>query len=105
MVKLMRTLQLACCIALLSASLGYAADPKPESAGQFLDDSVITTRVKAAILNEPTLKTLQINVKTYKGTAQLSGFVNSAQSVIKAGELAETVSGVQSVRNDLLIKK
>jgi osmotically-inducible protein OsmY len=105
MAKLMRTLQITFCIALISASLGYAADQKPESAGQYLDDSVITTRVKAAILNEPTLKTLQINVKTYKGTAQLSGFVDSAQSVDKAGQLAESVNGVQSVRNDLLIKK
>lgn len=92
------------CFGALFASLGCAATQKQESAGEYLDDSVITTKVKAAVFNEATLKTLQINVKTYKGETQLSGFVDSAQSVTKAGEIAGRVEGVVSVRNDLLIR-
>ena len=104
MSKLIRSLQILACVALLSASIGCAANQKHESTGQYVDDSVVTTKVKAAIFNDPTLKMLQINVKTYKGQAQLSGFVDSAQSVTRAGEAAGRVEGVDSVKNDLLIK-
>lgn len=104
MVTFRRTAQLMICAALLSASIGCAAGQKHESTGQYIDDSVITTKVKAAILEEKSLKSLQINVKTYKGQAQLSGFVDSAQSVIKAGEVAGRVKGVEDVKNDLLVK-
>ena len=104
MLKLHRTLQTMVFVALTSASLGCAAGPKHESTGQYVDDSVITTRVKAAIFNEPSLKTLQINVKTYKGQTQLSGFVDSSKSADKAGELAGQVEGVVDVKNDLLVK-
>ena len=61
-------------------------------------------KVKAAIFEDATLKTLQINVNTYQGTVQLSGFVDSAQSVTKAGEVAKSVKNVTSVKNDLLVK-
>jgi osmotically-inducible protein OsmY len=90
--------------ALITALTGCAATHKRESTGEYVDDSVITTKVKAAIFDEPTLKTLQINVKTYQGTVQLSGFVDSAQSVAKAGEVARTVKAATSVKNDLLVK-
>ena len=102
--KLLRILQLLVCVGLLTIFLGCAATPTKQSTGQYVDDSVITTKVKAAILNEPTLKTLQINVKTYKAVVQLSGFVDSAQNVAKAGEVAKTVEGVASVENDLMVK-
>ena len=75
-----------------------------ETPGQYLDDSVVTTKVKTAIFNEPSLKSLQIEVETYKGTVQLSGFVDSKASVKKAGEVAEKVEGVKSVKNDLVVK-
>ena len=75
-----------------------------ESTGQYVDDSVITTKVKTAIFNESTLKTLQINVKTFKGVVQLSGFVDSPQAVAKAGEVAKNVNNVVSVENDLIVK-
>lgn len=75
-----------------------------ESAGEYVDDSVITTRVKAAILDEPTLKTFQINVKSYKGIVQLSGFVDSAQIVKKAGNVAASIKGVKEVKNGLSVK-
>jgi osmotically-inducible protein OsmY len=104
MLKLYRVLQLLVCIGLITAFMGCASTQKRESTGQYVDDSVITTKVKAAIFNEATLKTLQINVKTYKGVVQLSGFVDSAQSVAKAGEVARSVENVVSVQNDLLVK-
>ena len=92
------------CIGLITAFLGCAATQKHESTGQYVDDSVITTKVKAEIFDEPTLKSLQINVKTYQGVVQLSGFVDSDQSVKKAGEIADRVEGVKSVKNDLIVK-
>ncbi|GFE56244.1 BON domain-containing protein [Geobacter sp. AOG1] len=104
MLKLYRMLKFLVCIGLITTFLGCAATQKQESTGQYVDDSVITTKVKAAIFNEATLKTLQINVKTFKGVVQLSGFVDSAQSVKKAGEVAGSVNGVVSVNNDLVVK-
>lgn len=104
MKKLRRILQLLVCIGLITAFFGCAATHKKESSGQYVDDSVITTKVKAAIFDEPALKTLQINVKTYKGVVQLSGFVDSPQSAQKAGEVARSVNGVVSVNNDLIAK-
>jgi osmotically-inducible protein OsmY len=104
MVKLHRTLKLLVCIGLLTTFLGCAATQKHESTGQYVDDSVITTKVKAAIFDEATLKLLQINVKSYQGVVQLSGFVDSAQSVKKAGEVAGSVDGVKKVENDLIVK-
>jgi osmotically-inducible protein OsmY len=104
MKKLSRIIGLLACFALMTALIACAATPKHESTGEYVDDSVITTRVKAAIFEDETLKTLQINVKTYKGTVQLSGFVDSAQSVTRAGEIAQSVKNVTSVKNDLLVK-
>lgn len=104
MLKLTRMMRLMACFALITAFMGCAATQKHESSGQYIDDSVITTKVKAAIFNEETLKTLQINVKTYQGVVQLSGFVDSAQSVTKAGEVARHVENVVSVKNDLIVK-
>jgi len=104
MSKLNRIMRFMVCFALITAFMGCATTQKRESTGQYVDDSVITTKVKAAIFNESTLKTLQINVKTYQGKVQLSGFVDSAQSVTKAGEVARNVENVISVKNDLLVK-
>ena len=92
------------CIALVAASLGCASTPTRESSGQYIDDSVITTRVKAAILGDSSLKMFQISVETYKGVVQISGFVDSAQAVKKAGEVAAGVPGVKSVKNNLVAK-
>lgn len=88
----------------LTAFLGCASTQKQSSAGEYVDDTVITTKVKAAIFDEPTLKTLQINVETFKGEVQLSGFVDSANSVSKAGAVAGKVKGVTRVKNDLIIR-
>ncbi|MDD2737085.1 MAG: BON domain-containing protein [Desulfuromonadaceae bacterium] len=102
--KLNRIMGFMAGCALITALTGCAATPKHESTGEYVDDSVITTKVKAAIFDESSLKTLQINVKTYQGTVQLSGFVDSAQSVAKAGEVARSVTAVKTVKNDLLVK-
>lgn len=96
-----KTLSLA---ALILALAGCASTPSTESTGQYIDDSMITTKVKTAILNEPSLKVMQINVETFKGTVQLSGFVKSPQDVITAEQVARGVNGVKLVRNDLLVR-
>ena len=90
-------------LAVLLAS-ACAGTPKQESTGQYMDDSLITTKVKSAILGEPGLKVSQINVETYKGVVQLSGFVDSAAAATKAVELAHSVNGVTEVKNDTRVR-
>ncbi|MGA7750318.1 MAG: BON domain-containing protein [Gallionella sp.] len=85
-------------------SLGCASTSTQESTGEYFDDSVITTKVKAAIFNEPTLKSAEINVKTVKGVVELSGLVSSKSDISKAVEVARGVKGVQSVKNDMQSK-
>lgn len=104
MLKLNRIIKLLAICVLTVVFMGCAATQKHESTGEYVDDSVITTKVKAAIFKEANLKTMQINVKTYQGVVQLSGFVDSAQSVTKAGEVARQVENVKSVKNDLIVK-
>ena len=87
-----------------TAMLGCASTSKHEGTGEYIDDSVITTKVKAAVLNEPTLKSTEINVETFKGVVQLSGFVNSEVDIKKAAEVARGVKGVTSVKNDMHLK-
>jgi len=89
---------------MLSAVVGCASTAKQESTGQYVDDSAITAGVKAAILNAPTLKVSEINVETFKGTVQLSGFVSSAENIGTASSVARSVNGVKSVKNDLRLK-
>lgn len=89
---------------LLLSFLGCASTPKQESTGEYIEDSVITTKVKAAIINEPTLKATEINVETFKGVVQLSGFVNSQADINKAVSVTRNVKGVVSVKNDMRLK-
>jgi osmotically-inducible protein OsmY len=86
------------------ALAGCASTSKTEGTGEYVDDVVITTKVKAEILNEPTLKSMEINVETYKGVVQLSGFVASPASIDKAAAVARGVKGVTSVKNDIHVK-
>jgi osmotically-inducible protein OsmY len=83
---------------------GCAGTSKQESTGGYIDDTVLTTKVKAAVFNEPTLKSTEINVETFKGVVQLSGFVNSQADINKAVEIAREVPGVRSVKNDMRVK-
>jgi osmotically-inducible protein OsmY len=89
---------------MLATSIGCASSPRQSSTGEYIDDSVITTKVKTAIFNEPALKTTEINVETFKGVVQLSGFVNSQADIDKAVDVAGTVKGVTSVKNDMRLK-
>lgn len=95
-------------VAVFSASLlglgGCASTATHEGTGEYVDDSVITTKVKASIFNEPELKSAEINVETFKGTVQLSGFVSDPSEIQKAAEVARGVKGVTAVKNDLHVK-
>jgi len=88
----------------LGAVGGCASTSQQEGTGEYVDDTVITAKVKTAIFNEPSLKVAEINVETFKGVVQLSGFVKTQVEVSKADDVARGVSGVKSVRNDVRIK-
>lgn len=88
----------------LITAAGCASTQKQESTGEYIDDSVITGKVKAAILDDPSLKVAEINVETFKGVVQLSGFVNSQADINRAVEIARSVRGVTSVKNDMRLK-
>lgn len=88
----------------LVAIAGCASTAKHEGTGEYVDDTVITTKVKAEIFNEPTLKSSEINVETFKGVVQLSGFVSSNASIDKAVSITRSVKGVVSVKNDMRLK-
>ena len=89
---------------MLTTVVGCAGTTKQESTGEYVDDTVITTSVKAAILKEPTLKVSEINVETFKGVVQLSGFVAAQDSIATASTVARGVKGVKSVKNDIRLK-
>ena len=88
----------------LASALGCGSTAKKEGTGEFVDDSVITAKVKTAIFNDSTLKVNEINVETFKGVVQLSGFVRSQTDIDKAVQVARGVAGVKSVKNDMRIK-
>jgi hyperosmotically inducible protein len=88
----------------LVSVVGCASTSTQEGTGEYIDDAVITTKVKAAIFNEPTLKSTEINVETFKGVVQLSGFVNSQADINKAVEVTRSVKGVTSVKNNMRLK-
>ena len=89
---------------LLASAVGCAPTATKEGTGEYVDDSVITTKVKASIFNEPSLKSTEINVETFKGTVQLSGFVAQPEDIAKAAQVARGVKGVTAVKNDLHVK-
>ena len=88
----------------LVTAVGCSSTSKQEGTGEYVDDTVITSKVKAAVFNEPMLKSAEINVETFKGVVQLSGFVSSQAAANKATEVARGVGGVKSVKNDMRIK-
>jgi osmotically-inducible protein OsmY len=99
-----KTLSAVCATVIFMATLGCASTRTHEGTGQYVDDSVITTKVKSAILGEPGLKVSEINVETFKGVVQLSGFVNSRDDIKSAVTVASAVNGVKSVKNDMQLK-
>ena len=88
----------------LVSVVGCASSSKHAGTGEYIDDSVITTKVKAAIFKDPNLKVSEINVETFKGVVQLSGFVHTAADIPKAIEITRSVKGVVSVKNDMRLK-
>lgn len=103
MKQLKRFTTLLAAVALM-ALVGCASSRTQESTGQYVDDTVITSKVKAAIFNEPTLKSAEINVETFKGAVQLSGFVSTQSNILKAIDVARGVDGVKSVKDDMRVK-
>ena len=88
----------------LTALAGCASSQKQESTGQYVDDTAITAKVKTAIFNEPALKSAEINVETFKGRVQLSGFVSTRANIDRAVVVTQGVGGVTSVTNDMRVK-
>jgi osmotically-inducible protein OsmY len=89
---------------MIATFVACASTRTHESAGEYVDDSVITTKVKSLLAADDFLKSFQISVETYKGTVQLSGFVNSQKAVDKADEIARSVKWVKAVKNNLIVK-
>lgn len=89
---------------LIVTLVACAPTAKREGAGEYVDDSMITGKVKAALAADPNVKATQVNVETFKGTVQLSGFVDSREAAQRAIELARKVNGVKSVKNDIVVK-
>jgi osmotically-inducible protein OsmY len=104
MTNITRKLAYLAGIVFVALTLGCASTAKQEGTGEYVDDTVITTKVKAAIFAEPTLKSAEINVETFKGAVQLSGFVSSPAAENRAIAVARGVSGVKSVKNDMRLK-
>ncbi|WP_028672300.1 BON domain-containing protein [Saccharospirillum impatiens] len=104
----MKTLKTICAsliaIALVTTTIGCAGSATQESTGEYIDDAWITTKVKAALVENPDVKAREVNVETFKGVVQLSGFVESQAAMNQAVIIARGVEGVTSVRNDMAIK-
>ncbi len=104
MLKSKKTILLSLCLPALISLASCASQPYHESTGQFIDSSVITTKVKAKLLADDNVKALPITVKTYKSTVQLSGFVNNNAQRLRAAHDARSVEGVGSVQNLIVVK-
>lgn len=91
-------------IIMTMAVAGCSPTAKTEGTGGYIDDSVITTKVKAALLGQKSIHSTQITVTTFKGKVQLSGFVRSQEEAKEAVDVAKTVVGVHAVENSLLVK-
>jgi hyperosmotically inducible protein len=100
----MQKQKLALWVVLLNALAACAATRTHESAGEVVDDSAITTRVKTELIANPNTKARDISVKTYRGVVQLSGFVQSSQERTEAGRVARNAAGVKDVKNDLEVQ-
>ena len=102
--KLSKQILIALFSAVLLVASGCSSTPTREGTGEYVDDTVITAKVKAAIFDDPALKSSEINVETFKGVVQLSGFISNQATAEKALDLARGVKGVKGVRNDMRVK-
>lgn len=88
----------------VASAWGCGSTATKEGTGEYVDDSVITAKVKTAIFSDSSLKVNEINVETFKGVVQLSGFVRSQADIDQAVQVARGVAGVKSVKNDMRLK-
>lgn len=102
--QLLRITALSIALGVGVAAAGCSATPTRASAGEVIDDTWITTKVKAAFVEDKTVSALNIQVETFRGTVQLSGFANSAAEIQRAGEIARSIRGVKDVKNDIRLK-
>lgn len=91
-------------LALTTSLAACAVTSGRETAGEYVDDATITTKVKAAMFDDPSVRGMEISVETMQNVVQLSGFVDSAETKVRAGELARSVTGVREVKNDLVVR-
>ena len=104
MTQMKNAMKYMVCITLILAFASCAATRTKESTGEYVDDSSITAKVKAELVNDPVTKAREISVETFKGVVQLSGFVNTPEEKDRAGEIARGVKGVADVKNNINIK-
>jgi len=104
MIKRVKYKSLAAAATLAVLLSGCAGSPTQESTGEYIDDAVLTAKVNTVLLRDPEVSGLAINVETFKGEVQLSGFANSEAARQRAGELTRAVDGVDTVRNDIRLK-
>jgi len=104
MLKMSSILKFLACLVLITAFMGCSSTRTQSSTGEYVDDSVITAKIKSAYIADDELKSYQIDVETYKGVVQLSGFVDNKSTVTKAGEVARGINGVKGVKNNLIVK-
>jgi osmotically-inducible protein OsmY len=88
----------------LASAMGCSSTPTQEGTGEYVSDSWITTKVKAALVDDPKVKATEVNVETFKGAVQLSGFVTSSAAIDEAVRVTRTIKGVTSVKNDMRVK-
>jgi osmotically-inducible protein OsmY len=102
--KTHRYTTVAVVVLLLAAFAAYAEGPTKRSTGEYVDDKAVSAKVKAALLKDPDVKGLQVNVETYNGVVQLSGFVDEPEQASRAVEVAKGIEGVKSVKNAMKVK-
>jgi osmotically-inducible protein OsmY len=104
MKKILRCCCVALCLALPIVWAGCTSTPTRESTGEYVDDSVITTKVKAELAGDTVMSLFKVGVETYKGVVQLSGFVNTQEQADRAATLSKRIVGVREVKNSLIVK-
>ena len=102
--KLFKNLSVMLLALVFVSALGCAGSPTQESTGEYVSDSWITTKVKATLMDDPLVKSTEVNVETFKGVVQLSGFVSSSAAMSQAVKVTKSIKGVTSVKNDMRIK-
>lgn len=105
MKQLLRILSIAAlATGLFVLSVGCAGTATRASTGEMIDDSVVTAKVKTELIRDETVKARDVNVDTFRGTVQLSGFVETAEQKARAGDIAARVTGVNNVVNNITVK-